>query len=423
MSDSNPLRVLITNNRLDLRGGSEVFVRDLARELQRRGHTVIAYSSDLRESARMTELDPIPVASDIAEMTMRPDIIHGQHHLDAMTALFSLPGVPAIYHCHGAVWQETQPVHPRIHRYVAMSEFLARRIALESNVAADRIEVLPNAVDLRRFNRVRSPMQPCRIALFFNGHHSPDSPVVKEAREAARRCGLAFDTIGRPFGTWTDSPETTLPDYDIVFASGKSAIDALACGCAVIVLGRSGCGELVRPDNYERLRAANFSLPSDSDPPRADAIEAELRRYAPDDVSTVTQRLREDADFVRYVDRLESIYRRTIAEQAASPPESGAEWKAAGRYLRTLVPMIKQLDDMRRQLPPPRDAEHWNQTQQLRQQMEQTESRIDFLQEKRREQHHRVQEARDEVKKLKQAIREQQKRPGFWRRVFGRRTD
>ena len=96
------MRVLITNNRLDLRGGAEMFVRDLARGLQARGHSGLAYSSDLGQGERLLESDPVAVTTDLENLVFRPDIIHAQHHLDAMTALGALQGVPALYHCHGA---------------------------------------------------------------------------------------------------------------------------------------------------------------------------------------------------------------------------------------------------------------------------------------------------------------------------------
>lgn len=44
------MRVLITNNTLAGRAGSELYVRDLALALLRRGHTPLAYSTNLGRS-------------------------------------------------------------------------------------------------------------------------------------------------------------------------------------------------------------------------------------------------------------------------------------------------------------------------------------------------------------------------------------
>ena len=145
------MRVLLTNNTLTVRGGAEAFVRDLARALQRRGHRVMAYTSDPAAQPRLLENDPVPVATDLERLPLRPDVIHAQHHLDAMTALAALPGVPAIYHCHGAVWRECPPLHPRIHRYAAVTPTLAERLSVEYALAPERVRVVPNGVDLERF--------------------------------------------------------------------------------------------------------------------------------------------------------------------------------------------------------------------------------------------------------------------------------
>ena len=85
------MRVLITNNTLDHRAGSELYVRDIALALLRRGHHPIAYSTRLGTVADELRVATVPVIDDLNLLTVIPDIIHGQHHLDAMTALLHFP--------------------------------------------------------------------------------------------------------------------------------------------------------------------------------------------------------------------------------------------------------------------------------------------------------------------------------------------
>ncbi len=343
------LRILITNNRLNTRGGAESFVRDLARGLQEIGHSVMAYSSDLGQRERLLENDVIPVATDLDLLPFLPDIIHAQHHLDAMTAITALPEVPALFHCHGAVWQECAPKHPRIYHYLAMSKTLAERMAVESNIPISDISVHLNVVDLARFNKVRQPpSQPTR-ALFFNKHHRQDSPTVAAIREAASRCGISLDFVGRHFGRLIDQPENFLPDYDIVFASGVSAIEALACGCAVVVLGRTSCGGLVLPDNLESYRQANFSIAVNSAPPSSEKIEAELRCYSSEACEMVAKRLRQMADSRLQIGKLAEIYQQIIERHQRSEHDSRAESVAVSKYLRRIVPLVKMADQVQRQ--------------------------------------------------------------------------
>jgi hypothetical protein len=339
------MKILITNNRLDLRGGAELFVRDLARSLQSRGHSVLAYSSNPTQGERLMEHDLIPVTTDLENLPFSPDLIHAQHHLDAMSALTALPGVPAIYHCHGAVWREAPPVHPRIYRYAAMSPTLADRLSIESNIAPSNIRVLLNAVDLTRFHTVRKPPARPTRALFYNSFHRIDSPTVAAIREACDTCQLDLDLIGHHVGETIENPEVILPEYDVVFASGKSALDAIACGCAVIVLGRTSCGKMVRLENFEQMRSSNFSIPVNSPSPSPNEIHAELRRFAPDDCAAVSHRLRQEADFTLFVDQLEALYHEAIDAHQTTPPDLNAEILATSRYLRKIVPLIKATDE------------------------------------------------------------------------------
>lgn len=343
------MRILITNNRLDLRGGAESYLRDLARGLQRLGHTVLAYSSDLGEQERLLEYDSVPVATDLENLPFLPDVIHGQHHLDAMTALLSLPGVPALYHCHGAVWRECAPRHPRIYRYLAMSRTLKERMMAESCIPEDRIELHLNGVDVERFKTIRELPDRPRKALFYNSHHRPESATLAAIREACARLRLELDCVGQRVGGRFDRPEEELPRYDVVFAAGRSAIDAMASGCAVVVIGRTTCGELVNQENYDRFRTVNFSMAVNSAPARVEEIAQQVERYSAVDAAQVTSRLRRDADSSLLVENLVRTYAHIIREHASAPADPAAELKAAGRYLRRLVPVIKMTDDAQHQ--------------------------------------------------------------------------
>jgi Glycosyltransferase Family 4 len=340
------MKILITSNNLEGRGGTESFVRTLARGLESVGHSVMAYSSDPGQGERLLENDVVPVATDLENLPFLPDVIHAQHHLDTMTALTALPGVPAVYHSHGAVWRACVVQHPRIYRYLAMSRTLAQRLVVESNISPDDIEVFLNGVELTRFTQVRNLPAQSKRALFFNSRHDAESDTLSAIREATSRNGLELDCIGLPFGRLTDEPEKVLPTYDIVFASGLSAIEALASGCTVVVLGRTSCGPMVQPENFDSLRGANFSIAANSPPPSVEKIEGELRRYSPQRSALVTARLREEADFSKSVSRLLDIYQCAIEQHRTRPPDPRGESLAISRYLRHIVPLIKMTDNM-----------------------------------------------------------------------------
>ncbi len=338
------MNVLITSTNL-AHGGAQSIVRSLARGLQGFGHSVVAYSNISSQCDPPLD-DLVPVAPDLENLPFQPDIIHGQHHLDAMTAVMALPGVPAIYHSHGAIWKDHVVKHPRIYRYLAISRTAAYRIAVESNISPDNIEVLLNGADLTPCTEVRTLPAQARRALFFNRHHRRDSETVAAIREAVSRRGLELDFIGYYVGQLVDTPEKILPSYDIVFASGLSAIEALACGCAVIVLGRTSCGEMVQPENFDKFRMANFSIANNSPPPSIEKIKAELDRYSPTSCAAVTERLRDKADFRKSVAQLVNIYEGVVEQHRAHPPDPRAESLAMARYLRQITPLVRETDEM-----------------------------------------------------------------------------
>jgi glycosyltransferase involved in cell wall biosynthesis len=340
------MRILITNNRLHGSGGTETELRLLAGALEALGHSVLVFTCDPVPRPRPARRDELPISVDLEKLRVPPDLIHAQHHLDALTALASLPGVPAIYHCHGATWRDVVPRHPRLYHYVAVSSTLRERIGVEFSIPETDITVVLNGVDVERFRPRRTPARRPVRALFYNGRHDAEGPTVRAVRDAVAGRGLGIDFIGARFGRTTDEPEAVLPGYDLVFASGVSALEALACGCAVVVLGRTSCGELVTPGNFDRYRGANFTVAVNSPEPCAEAIARELDRYRPEDVAEVGARVRSVASGHRMVETLVPIYRQVIARHQAMARDPRAELLAMSRYLRSLVPLVRITDGL-----------------------------------------------------------------------------
>ena len=321
------------------------FIRDLARALQERGHSVMAYAAGIT-TQRLLENDLVPIVPDLRQLKLKPDLIHTQNHLDAMAALAALPDRPALYHAHGATWRDGAPLHPRIYRYLAVSRTLAERITVESGLPPEKVGVLLNGIDIRRFKHIRElPARPAK-ALFYNSRIRADSGLVAAAQTACAVRGIQLDCIGYHFGQTTKEPETLLPHYDIVFASGIAALEALACGCAVIVIGRSSTGPLVTPQNFEALRSVNLSLASNVPEPSAEHVGAELDRYDAESGALVTRMAREQGNFQHLAEQLEGHYHAVLADHQSAQPQSGAEIEAMGRYLEYIAPLIKTADEV-----------------------------------------------------------------------------
>ena len=212
---------------------------------------------------------------------------------------------------------ENAPRHPRIYRYLAMSRTLAERMIAESNIRPSDLDVFLNGLCLQRFPTIRQlPEKPLRAA-FYSRVYDAESATVRAARAATEASGMSLDLIGQRFENYIYDPEVVLPTYDVVFASGRSAIEALACGCAVVVLGRSSCGEMVTPENFDRFREVNFSIAVNSAPPNTAEIFRQLSLYSPSRSAEVTRRLRAEADSRLAIHRLIEIYEQVIARHQA----------------------------------------------------------------------------------------------------------
>jgi hypothetical protein len=337
----NLLRILITNNSLDARGGSELYVRDLAIGLLKRGHTPIAYSSKLGDVARDIRAATIPVIDDLDSLGVAPDIIHGQHHLETMTALLRFPGVPAVSFCHGWLpWQEFAPRFPRILQYVAVDNICRDRLIFECGIPPDRVQILLNFVDLERFKpRQPLPARPKRALVFSNqADEYTHTPAV---REACARHGIGIDVVGINSGNVSARPEELLGNYDIVFAKARAALESLAVGAAVVLCDATGVGPLVTTNEFDRLRPLNFGLRTLSDPVTADVVERQIARYDAEDAAEVSRLVRASAGSEATVDQIIPMYVDVIAENQSRATDQNEEMRAASAYVRWLARLLK----------------------------------------------------------------------------------
>jgi hypothetical protein len=336
------LRVLITNNTLDARAGSELYVRDLAAGLLRRGHRPVAFSTRLGAVAAELRAATVPVVDDLGHLAEPPELIHGHHHLETMIAALHFPAVPVVSFCHGWLpWEERPPVSPRIGCYVAVDEVCRDRLVAEHGIAPERVEVLLNFVDLERF-RPRGPLpsRPRRALAFSN--YASETSSLPVLREACSALGIDLDVAGVTAGRAVARPEDVLPAFDLVFAKARSALEALAVGAAVVVCDTHRLGPMVTAGELPRLRSLNFGVRLLQRRLDVAGIVAEVARYDASDAALVQGRIREEAGLEAALDRIESIYRRVVDTAPPSPVE---ESRSASRYLLSLAPALKDVGE------------------------------------------------------------------------------
>jgi hypothetical protein len=253
-----------------------------------------------------------------------------------MTALAHFPGVPAVYVCHGWLpWQEAPPSHPRLLRYVAVDDTVLDRLVIESGIDPARVQTLYNFVDLTRFvQRGPLPAKP-RRALVYNSRATEEN-FGGVVREACRAGGIEVDVLGYGADRPVREPEQLLVQYDVVFARARSALEAMAVGCAVIVSDPGGIAGLVTTKNFDAMRGRNFGVRTLTKPVSRDLLAAEIVSIDAEDAQRVCARVRAEADLERVVDAYEELYARLLTEFRADEKGDAGEREALADYLRWL---------------------------------------------------------------------------------------
>ena len=330
------MNILFSQYGLDHRGGSELFVVEVAGEFLRRGHSVAVYTGVAGPmAAHLTGLGGV-VVDDPRKCPWTPDVIHGQHRMFALKALMAFPSTPAIHYIHGFVPRLEKPfLHPRILRYVTISHGMAEHFAVSLGLPRESFEVIHNHIDLELYAAVRAVSESPRKALLYS--NARFSPVqLSMIGEACRERGMSLELAGLCNGRVEEHPERLLPNFDVVFAIGRSALEAAACGCAVIPLYGGMAEELLHPGNYNRIRNQNFAVRlSEHEKLSAEWIGRQLDQWDRDAILAVTRMIRDDARLEKTADRLESIYGAVIADHAGSPePALDDELLALQKILR-----------------------------------------------------------------------------------------
>jgi hypothetical protein len=187
-------------------------------------------------------------------------------------------------------------------------------------------------VDVRRFSRVRAlPARPRRALLYGHGGFSTEE--LQRLESVCSTFGLTLDKIGYPYGNPNPAPESFLPDYDIVFAIGRCAIESIACGCAVIPIVHGLAGSLVTEDTLANWAYSNFSPRHFTSGDQADEtwFATQLDSYDPATQARTTEAVRTLHSLDRAVDALDALYR-----EAADTPTDDDGGGAFASYLERL---------------------------------------------------------------------------------------
>jgi glycosyltransferase involved in cell wall biosynthesis len=215
------------------------------------------------------------------------------------------------------------------------------RLIYEHAIPDERVRVILNFVDLRRFDaRARLPERPKRALVFSN--NMTERTGLGAIREACARSGIELDAIGIGVGRGEARPEEFLGRYDLVFAKARCALEALAVGTAVVLCDAAGVGGMVTTGNLDRLRRLNFGVRTLQERTSADVIEREIARYDAEDAAEVSRRIRDQAGLEAAVDQIVALYQEVLGEHGGgSAADAVGEGRAAAAYLRRVTSHLR----------------------------------------------------------------------------------
>jgi hypothetical protein len=255
------LRIVFCNHALAARAGSELWVRDVANFCSNQGHEIAVYSPTLGEVAEsIARMGILVTSSATAIHDFSPDIVHVNHYRYAEPVIDGFAGtdVKIVNMIHGVLPRPGMPRPAGVDRYACVSVACKAKTFLLTPANWNDIAILPSFFDEAIFTAPDSRPREKR-ALLFTSKAAPSQ--VATMREALDAFDYRLDHYGHA-GAVVADPAQMLPTYDVVFAVGRSAVEALACGCRVILWDDGVIGPSVNRETFWTCVTANFALPS-----------------------------------------------------------------------------------------------------------------------------------------------------------------
>lgn len=301
--------------------GQSTHVIDLAVQLRQLGHTVEVVLTNIHTSVFTEYYGPMlkrarikfyhtSNRTRIAQVAKRlqPDIIHSHSStiFDLTKRLAQLIQTPYLVTCHGLGFshEKYSEALQSAQRIITVGINSAREIL---PLYTEKVVIIPNGIDINRF---RPSEKESLLNVYYVGRidWSKVYPIkeLKKAIEKIPQMQLIVVGNWQPpikkieFIPWQARIENLLKTANIVMGCGRTAREALACGCAVFLMNTRYDGLIdetliQEPDfdfsgnigrfNYDRLYQDLFSLMSNKK--RLCALQHFSRQFAENSLSSL----------------------------------------------------------------------------------------------------------------------------------------
>jgi hypothetical protein len=272
------MKILLATNALSHTGGSETYLLTVAFALERLGHEAGNYTLEPGEMSELANQSGLRVAVSDQQLDDGYDAIIGQDGVTSYALAERYPSARHLFVAHSADFALQYPpqLPGTVGAVVAFNDRVAGR--LESLAHCPRLIRLRQPIDTWRFTaRIPLPPRPTSLTVLSNYPYGERLEIV---RRAARERGMSFSVVGRSEGGEpTLTPEEALRRSDVVLALGRSALEAMACGCAVYVFGHFAADGWVTQDSYQAFERDGFASLATERTVDTDALCADLANY------------------------------------------------------------------------------------------------------------------------------------------------
>lgn len=272
------MEIVLANEWLEVRGGTEIYTLTLADHLQRLGHAVTIHALRQGPLAGEAREAGLRVARDESELPARCDAAVVQDSVVAYELAARWREAPRLFVAHSELGLQLPPP-PRgaVAGVVVMHDRMRRRV--EAMRLGAPVIRLRQPVDTERFSprRPLSP-RPRRALLLGNYLRGPRRDLLVAELE---RAGIEWRAIGRFGEGIAGGVERAMDEADIVIGKARVIVEAMAAGRAAYVYDWNGCDGWVTPERYELLESDNFGGQAEATAVSAERIRADLAAYDP----------------------------------------------------------------------------------------------------------------------------------------------
>lgn len=305
------MRILLVNERLAKRTGTELAAWETGRALARRGYAVTLAALELGRLAQEIADEGIVSVAPLFSVPDRPDVIHLNQLTPHAEVVARFPGIPILLQWHTYVSSRFRiPDDGSISVVCGVTPTINREIALSTGRTPDAL--LGNFVDLSRFALRGKPLPDVPRNWLLVGQQRGSRRLLPTVLRAAMNRRARLRLVGPRFFKRIPNFPAYAAECDLVIASGRCALESLAAGAGLIVGDSRGVGDFVTSENVKRYRTGNFSFSTFDQPMTYSSLLAAVDRYDPIAGSAASSWLRQDAGLEQGIVQFEQLYRLAI---------------------------------------------------------------------------------------------------------------